>query len=815
MRLRFPETDMPSSFWRRLFTSPGLLLLLLSFFVLSSCASKQPSVTQQQATIDLALLDSLPSEGISYADEVQPVLERRCVVCHGCYDAPCQLKLSSPAGVARGANTETVYNGARFKTMAPTRLYIDAKTTAQWRGKGFHSVLNEGVDTPEQNLEQSVMYRMLRLKQLNPQARAGMLKDSFDISLGRSESCPTVETFDKYAKKFPAQGMPFAMPNLSDEEYRILVQWLAQGSPVPEAKKPSANTLPQIQRWEAFFNGQDNKQRLVSRYIYEHLFIGHMHFAGSGDREFYRLVRSSTPSGEMIDEIATVRPYDNPGEVFYYRLQRYPGDIVAKTHTVYELSDARLARYRELFIDPDYAVAAFPSWEPLVAANPFKAFKDIPARSRYEFLLEDAKYFIEGFIKGPVCRGMIALNVIEDQFWVMFLDPNKDLMLSQPEFLEEMSDYLQVPSAQGGNIGLLSTWKDYREREQKYAHGRFQYLKAMDQHEIDDALNFLWDGNGDNPNAALTIFRHFDSASVDYGFVGDYPETAWVIDYPLLERIHYLLVAGFNVFGNFKHQLNTRLYMDFLRMEGEDAYLTFLPTTHRKAIRDSWYAGMRSGMNETIDDTNIWMTKDVVTGYQSDDPQRELYQHMEKKFAGVIARDDVLNRCEEPPCHAKGADADKRRADTALQHIPGARDMTLAAFPDVAFVRVLRGGAPENDLAYTIIRNKAYKNVTSLFQDEEDTDLRDYENDTLTVVDWLEGSYPNFFFMIDIDEVEEFSKRYSSLDSRAEYERFVSLYGVRRTNQKFWEIADWFQDQYLREKPVYAGLFDLNRYENR
>ena len=203
------------------------------------------------------------------------------------------------------------------------------------------------------------------------------------------------------------------------------------------------------------------------------------------------------------------------------------------------------------------------------------------------------------------------------------------------------------------------------------------------------------------------------------------------------------------------------------------------------------------------------------TGYQSDDPQRELYQHMEKKFAPVLQRDDVLNRCEEPPCFAKGADADKRRADSALLHVTKASGRTLAAFPDVAFVRVSRGGKPENDLAYSIIRNKAYKNVSSLFANEEDSEFRDYNNDTLTVVDWLEGSYPNFFFTVDIDEVEKFARRYASLQSREDYERFVSVYGVRRTNHNFWELADWFQDQYLREKPVYAGLFDLNRYQNR
>jgi hypothetical protein len=410
---------------------------------------------------------------------------------------------------------------------------------------------------------------------------------------------------------------------------------------------------------------------------------------------------------------------------------------------------------------------------------------------------------------------MIALNVIEDHFWVTFVDPEKDSMLDQPEFLDEMSEFLQVPSAQGGNIRLLSTWKDYRKREQTYAAGRFKYYEALNQRDIDDALDFLWDGNGDNPNAALTVFRHFDSASVGYGFIGDYPDTAWVIDYPLLERIHYLLVAGFNVFGNLKHQLNTRLYMDFLRMEGEDMYLSFLPTTHRRAIRDSWYQGMREGMNTTIGDTDFWMTKDVVTGYQSDDPQRELFQHMERKFTSVLKRDDVLNRCEEPPCHAKGADADKRRADAALRHITTAGGITLAAFPDVTYIRVKRDGKPEDDLAYSLIRNKAYKNVTSIFKDEEDSEVRDYSKDSLTVVDWIEGSYPNFFFSVDIDDVEKLAERYAALDSREEYERFVSIYGIRRTNQQFWEAADWFQDAYLREKPIQAGLLDLNRYENR
>jgi hypothetical protein len=41
----------------------------------------------------------------------------------------------------------------------------------------------------------------------------------------------------------------------------------------------------------------------------------------------------------------------------------------------------------------------------------------------------------------------------------------------------------------------------------------------------------------------LTVFRLVDSASAVRGLVGLEPKTAWVIDFPILERIHYLLVT--------------------------------------------------------------------------------------------------------------------------------------------------------------------------------------------------------------------------------------------------------------------------------
>ena len=58
-------------------------------------------------------------------------------------------------------------------------------------------------------------------------------------------------------------------------------------------------------------------------------------------------------------------------------------------------------------------------------------------------------------------------------------------------------------------------------------------------------------------------------------------KTLVLLGYPLLERIYYLLVAGYDIYGNIGHQLNSRLYMDFLRMEGELDFLTLLPEPTR------------------------------------------------------------------------------------------------------------------------------------------------------------------------------------------------------------------------------------------
>ena len=220
------------------------------------------------------------------------------------------------------------------------------------------------------------------------------------------------------------------------------------------------------------FRSPGARQDLVSRWLYEHLFLAHLHFEGGEPGHFFQMVRSRTPSGKAIDPIATRRPNDDPGSEFYYRLWPIQGVIVHKTHITYPLSEDKLARVKALFFAEDWALDAVPGYGAQRRANPFETFAAIPAQARYQFMLDNAEYFVRTFIRGPVCRGQIATDVIRDNFWALFQAPEHDLYLTDAEYRREATPLLAMPG-QIDDIGdLLGLWRDYRNKRNDYENLR-------------------------------------------------------------------------------------------------------------------------------------------------------------------------------------------------------------------------------------------------------------------------------------------------------------------------------------------------------
>lgn len=753
----------------------------------------------------------IPTRTIDYQSEVKPILDRRCTVCHSCYNSPCQLKLDSFEGSDRGASKRAVYNASRLTTMEPTRLFYDARTTEEWRKKQFFSVTDSSVGN---GLNDSIMIQLLSHKMKNPTSRGEYHAEADDLTCSENQN-----ELAGYLEKHPNNGMPFGFPPLKQDEFDIIAGWLVQGArgPSPDQQAhlltPGPEDAHAIQRWESFLNQADAKHAMTARYLYEHLFLAHINFA-TGSNEFFELVRSRTAPGQPVEVIPTVRPYDDPQmERFFYRFRKIHSTIVHKTHMVFDLDDAQYQRINELFIRPEWLQQPHTmGYEPVMSANPFTAFEQIPPRARYQFLLDNAHYIVMTFIHGPVCKGQIALNVIDDHFWVMFIDPDHDLSVAYPGFLRLHADKLRMPIEKGSDQHIFSALTDehrkavvefYRARQDYYAA---HYYAGMD-------YDFIWKGNRAADAPLLTVYRHFNSASVHRGILGNLPKTMWVIDYPLLERIYYALVAGFDVYGTAGHQLAIRLYMDALRVEGESNFLDFLPPKKRKGIMKSWYKGIE------LKKVNYYPSLlPAGISFASDDPKREFIEQLVNRHllpvTGIAF--DPVNYLPAGTAYPQlpqkyETREDYLRAFTALSR-PGTPFFSLINETDanLAYVRIrLKNGG---NIAGSIVVNRWHDNVA--FMLGEDGRL-DPSRDSADFIPGLIGSYPNYFVDVREEELPDFFDLLANFTGNARDRERVAKYGINRADQRLWETYDWFQKRFMEDNPVRGGLFDLNRYYHR
>jgi len=748
---------------------------------------------------------------IDYLKDVQPILNKRCVTCHSCYNSPCQAKLSSFEGVDRGASKIEVYNATRLRAIDPTRLFIDAHSTKEWRKKGFFSLTRNGDSNATHN--DSIMMHLLYDKKNHPQIIGNYNPEHDELTCARDK-----KEIEEYIYENPNHGMPYGFPEISKSEYKTLSSWLLQGakglskSEQKALQTPSKNAAIEIEKWENFLNKSDAKHKMTARYLYEHLYLAHIYFPNT-EGEFYSLIRSYTPSGEESKTIPTIRPFDDPNvENFYYRLEKIQGTIVHKTHMVFKFDDTVLSRFKELFIKPKWVGKPFvQSYSPSISSNPFIAFKQIPVRSRYQFLLDNSLYTIMTFIRGPVCRGQMALNVIHDHFWVMFKDPSYDIGVLYPELLDNQVNNLSLP-IQSVNQSVFKAFSDeYRNRYESYFKAKRKYIE--NKHKDRVGYDSIWKGEKPSDAPLLTIYRHFDSASVNKGVLGELPRTMWVIDYAQFERIYYSLVAGYDVFGNVSHQTNVRRYMDFLRIEGEINFLNYMPKGKRTDMLKSWYIGDNRDIN-----SNIYLGFDTLenkidykTRYPMDEFIHNLVNHHILKSTGI--KFDYLNYIRPFQVEPIMPKSFKTRAD----YMEGARCITR---PGSGFISRMTDSGANNifiridlsdgtHIVKNLIINRWRDNVSSLFNGKE---VLDSSKDTMDILDASIGSYPNVFVIVKGKDFPKFLDLMKNMKGTIDEYHELQKFFISRSDKDFWKYYDWFQDYFYKIQPIEAGLYDLNRY---
>jgi hypothetical protein len=773
-------------------------ILLAVIGLLAGCAGRRPAPVAFAA----------PTRTIDFLKEVKPLLDRRCVVCHSCYNSPCQLKLDSFEGADRGATKKVIYDGSRLHSMDPTRLFTDARSTEEWRRKKFFSVTGS---TASGGSNDSIMIELLSHKMRNPKSVGEYRPEADGLTCSKDQG-----ELGGYLEKHPNGGMPFGFPPLKQEEFEILAGWLVQGARGPSAAEQERLTSPKaadaqaIAEWEAFLNREDAKHVMTARYLYEHLFLAHIKF-GTKTNDFFELVRSRTAPGEPLDLVATVRPYDDPGASrVFYRFRKIHSTIVVKTHMVFVLDDAALRRFQELFIQPAWLQPPHVvGYDPILSANPFAAFEQIPPLSRYLFLLDNALYVMMTFIHGPVCKGQIALNVLDDHFWVMFMDPEHDLSVAYPGFLKLHGEKLRLPVDKGSDYGFFDAMKDkYRKAAVEFYRARQDLYTSHNYGGL--GYESIWKGAAASDAPVLTVYRHFESASVHRGLLGNLPKTMWVIDYPLFERIYYALVAGFDVYGAVGHQLALRHYMDALRVEGESYFLDFMPPSRRPEMMQSWNKGVDLGKLHYYPSA-----LPAKIAFVTAEPNREFIEEAVSHVFAPTAKigfDPVnyLRAGEAYPSLPERFESPKDylRAFRAISR-PGTPFLSVIDDynANLAYVRIrLKSG---RDVAGTIVVNRWHDNVAYLFGEGGRLDA---SKDSADFIPGLIGAYPNYFFDVREEDLPDFFDLLEHFKKGPRDAARLSRYGINRADERLWDAYDWFQQRFLEDEPVDGGLFDLNRY---
>ncbi len=489
-----------------------------------------------------------------------------------------------------------------------------------------------------------------------------------------------------------------------------------------------------------------------------------------------------------------------------------------------------------------------------IASNPFIVFKDIPQESRYRFLLEDAYYHIMTFMKGTVCNGTLSVNAVQDQFFVFFLSPEANKKLITPEVLKEYS----FPARYGEETGfkIISALTQQAENRNKSRVELNINLKKYYERGL--PLEAIWDGDRENKknnqiltpsnnNAVLTIFRHNDSASIVRGPAGDLPKTAFVMDYATFERMAYNLVINFDVFGSLGHMMLTRAYMDLIRTDAENLYLSFLPTKQRFKLKKHWYNDSKSKsdigkiekdslniiMRTLLEKAKLTQTQmevfyregELTDIDQNRIPFKESYEKPELAHLDLIkeilfhrlspetiGKEDALNWFKLKSVKPKN-EIEKKLSELTRE-VKNQKIPFLHHFPELSMLVLGSSdieGRKHYHQFYSLLLNRQFNSI-SLMAGEDFRRMP--EEESLSLFPKVIGYYPNQFFYVEDsqDAVNLFVDRALSIKTFDDYKQFLDIYGINRMNPEIWNIYDYIVAQYQVQDPVDAGYLDLSRY---
>ncbi|MBT3585933.1 MAG: hypothetical protein HN509_13585, partial [Halobacteriovoraceae bacterium] len=314
---------------------------------------------------------------------------------------------------------------------------------------------------------------------------------------------------------------------------------------------------------------------------------------------------------------------------------------------------------------------------------------------------------------------------------------------------------------------------------------------------------------GQDGNSMVTVLRHEWAASAHKGQMGQVPRSSLLLDFASFERYFYLCNVATAVVDGLLWQSRVVTYLFDVKKETEDQLLSLIPEKYRREIRQNLVQGLNV-------DKEFGARFALPYNKDSDriqvNPKRP-YKSFIKSLLSIHFSPDVIGKNSHILKHPETLKDDSL---TTLENLS-----TLNGFPAyIPNVSYLRVEDKNNQFSYyTLTANRYFKsrNKLSIVTDniEYEKSQRMPLRDRLEVFKGIIVNYPEKIYTIKFNQLHTFLLELFRINSRSDFLRFNSTFGVDQKATNFWNVIDDLNSEFISSNPISGGIIDLHKYGSK
>lgn len=429
------------------------------------------------------------------------------------------------------------------------------------------------------------------------------------------------------------------------------------------------------------------------------------------------------------------------------------------------------------------------------------AFKHMPAKSRYTWMLKNAHMLLDISARSQNCRSEGASAPYWENMLHLFVKPESDVtVVYGTEYYNKAGKYLPIPALTNGRV---NPFRSFKKEQRKYANIKKVYQKKLRPKGL--SINDIWTGEGkEDTNAMVTVLKHQWTASAHKGQLGKTPQSVLLVDFASFERYFYLCNVATEVSDAIIGQSRVVTYLFDVKKEVENLFLSLVPVNQRDKIRSVLVDGL-DVKKEYINEFSY--PYNANSGIKME--ENFTYQGFVKSFLAQVYSPKVIGKRSYLYNYTNQTE---NTIKTKFRDLSEYRGTFAPHLPNVSYIRILKENGEVKYYTMTAFRHFKTRNSLSFVNPNYDKSQRDPNLDFLEIYEDIMVNYPEKIYEVEESDVDEFIASIKSIKSRKGYFILNDKFGIDQNSDKFWPIMDEVNSVYIGQNPIHGGIIDLHRY---